>query len=91
MPAKAEYLSNGWVRFSKVLAAILGAYVATMFLHIAIAKNVANDAPIILTSTYTTFLVWCGLMIMVYMIRKAWVSWAILFSIILISGLLIFM
>ena len=90
MPAKAKYLSSGWTRFSKVVAAIFGAYFATMFMHIALAKNVPNDTPVLLTSTYTAFLVWCGLMIMIYLIKKAWISWAILLSVILISALLIF-
>ena len=90
MPAKAKYLSSGWTRFSKVMAAIFGAYFATMTFHIAIAKNVPNDTPVLLTSVYSTFLIWCGLMIMIFLVKKAWVSWVILVSIILSGGLLIF-
>ena len=91
MPAKKKYLSSGWQRFSKVMAVILGAYVASAMLHIALAKNVPDDTPILLTSTFTSFICWVGLMIMVYMIKKAWVAWGILFGVIAVSGALIFL
>jgi len=91
MPAKKKYLSGGWRRFSKILAVIFGAYAATATLHIAIAKSVPDDTPVLLTSTYTSFLVWIGFMVMIYMIRRAWVSWGILFGVISICSLLIFM
>ncbi len=90
MPAKAKYLSSGWTRFSKVMAAIFGAYFATILAHLAIASKVPNDTPVLLTSTYSAFLVWCGLMVMIYMIEKAWISWAILLTVILLSLVLIF-
>lgn len=73
------------------MAIIFGAYAATATLHIAIAKNVANDTPVLLTSTFTSFFVWVGLMIMVYMIRRAWVSWGILFLIVGISSTFIYL
>ena len=91
MPAKKKYLSSGWKRLSKVLAIIFGAYAATAMLHIAIAKNIVNDTPVLLTSTYTSFLCWVGLMVMVYLIKRAWVAWSVLFAIIAVSSLFIFL
>ncbi|MEM1408681.1 MAG: hypothetical protein AAF149_23220 [Bacteroidota bacterium] len=91
MPARSKYLSSGWSRFSKILAIVFGAYAATATLHIALAKNVANDTPVLLTSTYSSFLIWIGFMIMVFMIKKVWKAWSILLAIIAISSLLIFM
>ncbi|MEM9834676.1 MAG: hypothetical protein AAF944_28900 [Bacteroidota bacterium] len=91
MPAKKKYLSSGWTQFSKVMAVIFGAYLATMTMHIAIAKNVPSDTTVLLTSTYSSFLCWVGLMVMIYLIRKAWVSWAILIALIGVSSLLIFL
>ncbi|MEM6522754.1 MAG: hypothetical protein AAF693_03135 [Bacteroidota bacterium] len=76
---------------SKILAMFFGAYAATATLHVALAKNVTNDVPVLLTSTYTSFLCWVGLMVMVFMIRKAWISWVILLGLIGLSSLLIFM
>ncbi|MEL6591339.1 MAG: hypothetical protein AAFQ87_18880 [Bacteroidota bacterium] len=91
MPAKVKYLSSGWRRTSKLFAAIFGAYAASMFIHSAIAKLAPNDTPILLTAAYTGFALWIGFMIMVYMIEKAWISWAILLSICALSTLLIFL
>ncbi|MEM8565793.1 MAG: hypothetical protein AAGF85_04990 [Bacteroidota bacterium] len=91
MPARSKYLSSGWTRLSKILAMFFGAYAATATLHVALAKNVTNDVPVLLTSTYTSFLCWVGLMVMVFMIRKAWISWVILLGLIGLSSLLIFM
>jgi hypothetical protein len=72
------------------MAAIFGAYIATMLLHIAIGMSVPNDTPVLLTSIYSIFLCWTGLMVLIYFIRRAWVSWLILISISLISSALIF-
>jgi len=90
MPAKAKYLSSGWTRFSKIMAAIFGAYAASILFHMAIAKNVADDTPVLLTATFTSFILWVGLMVMIYFIKRAWVSWIGLLIIILISCLFIF-
>ncbi|MEM9299370.1 MAG: hypothetical protein AAGA64_13395 [Bacteroidota bacterium] len=91
MPARAKYLSSGWSRFGKVLAIIFGAYAATAFLHIALAKNVTDDTPVLLTSTYSSFLTWVGFMVMVFLVKKAWKAWCILLGVIALSSLLIFM
>lgn len=71
------------------MAAIFGAYIATAALHIGLAKAVADDTPVLLTATYSVFLLWCGFMIMIYLIEKAWVSWLILLAVTLLSSLLI--
>lgn len=90
MPAKTKYLSSGWTRFSKILAIIFGAYAATSTMHIALAKNVVYDTPVLLTSTFTSFLVWIGLMVMVFLIKKAWVAWLMLLGLIGVSCIFIF-
>jgi hypothetical protein len=72
------------------MAAIFGAYIATMFIHIAIGKSVPHDTPVLLTSTYSVFLCWVGLMVLIYFIQRAWVSWLILVAISLFSSALIF-
>ncbi len=91
MPAKKKYLSGGWTRLSKVIAALLGGYVATALFHIAIATNVADDTPVLLTATFTVFLMWAGLMILVFFMKKAWMAWAMIFSISIVSSLFIYL
>ena len=91
MPAKSKYLSGGWKRFSKVTAAILGAYVATMLLHVALAKNVIDDTPIVLTTAYSAFLMWVALMVIIFFIKKAWHGWSVILFITVISAFFIFL
>lgn len=91
MPAKKEYLSKPWKRFSKLMAALFGAYVAAMSLHVALAKvAMPDETPIVLSASYTGFVVWVGLMTLVYLFKKAWHAWLLLLAISLFSGLIIF-
>lgn len=91
MPAKKEYLSGPWSRFSKLMAALFGAYVAAILLHVALAKvAVPNESPVVLSASYTGFVAWVGLMILVYFVKKAWHAWLLLLAISFFSGLIIF-
>ncbi|MGD1840435.1 MAG: hypothetical protein ACFB0B_06000 [Thermonemataceae bacterium] len=91
MPAKKKYLSGSWKRFSKVTAAILGGFIATMLLHVAIIKRVPYDAPALMTAAYSSFIVWVGFMILTYFIHKAWQVWCLLGAISLMSALVIYL
>ncbi len=73
------------------MAAILGSYLATMLVHIAIAKHVLDDTPVLMTSAYSAFICWTGLMVMVFFIKRAWVSWMLLVSISIASTAVIFL
>ena len=84
MPANKKYLlKSGWARASKVLAAILGSLAASLALHMALALWVGFDY-VLPTSTFSVFIVWTGLMLLVYRIEKPWKSWAVLLIILLI-------
>lgn len=84
MPANKKYLlKSGWARASKVLAAIPGSLAASLALHLALALWVGFDY-VVPTSTFSVFIVWTGLMLLVYRIEKPWKSWAVLFIILLI-------
>ncbi len=90
MPAKTKYLSGSWKRFSKVMAAIFGGYIATMALHLGIAKVVVDDTVVLFTSTFTTFMFWVFLMIMTFFIHQAWKVWLLFAGITGIGLLIIF-
>ncbi|TRX60735.1 hypothetical protein FNH22_06735 [Fulvivirga sp. M361] len=90
MPAKSKYLSDTWTRVSKVTAAILGSYIATMLMHIATATLVTNNAPVILTTSYSAFLIWIAFMVLAFFIKKAWHVWCLFGSVIIVCSLIIF-
>lgn len=91
MPAKEKYLSSGWSRFSKVTAAILGGYLVTMLIHIAAAKIPEDDTNLIITTAYSSFLMWVGFMILAFFIKKAWQVWTLYSLIGLCCAALIFL
>jgi len=89
MPANKKYLiKSGWAKASKVIAAILGGFVASMGLHLALTFWV--DRPtVLITSTYSVFVVWILLMLWVYAAKTATRSWLILGSILALSAILV--
>lgn len=91
MPANKKYLiQNPWTKASKVIASILGALFCTLAVHFLLAMIWGIDG-VMITSLYTIFILWVTLMLMVYWIKKAWVSWLILLAITLICSVLIYL
>lgn len=90
MPANKKYLmTSRWARFSKVLASILGAYLASISFHLTLA--LFFDRVVVLgTSIVTTFILWGGFMLLIYKIQKPWKAWLVLGGVI-VSGAVSFM
>jgi hypothetical protein len=89
MPAKEKYLTRGWKRFSRVLVAILGSYLATMSLHVLAVRFVPYESFWLLTTAYSAFILWVVLMVTAFLIRKTWITWSVYLSITLAGLLLI--
>jgi hypothetical protein len=92
MPANAKYLTASlWQRFAKISAGILGGYFVSVSLHQAIAAWV-NHINVIITSSFSGFILWAVLMILTFLDRNGWRVWLIyvlltaLFSLIAYSG-----
>ncbi|WP_157757663.1 hypothetical protein [Pseudalgibacter alginicilyticus] len=91
MPANKKYLmQSGWAQTSKVVASILGSLLASFGFHLALASYIWQTA-IVATSVYSVFVLWGFLIIVVYWVKKPWVAWAILLSIIILSALAIYL
>lgn len=77
MPANPKYLNPSfWSRFSKITAAIIGGFMVSIFFHLAIASWF-NHVGVIITSTYTSFILWAALMIFAFLAKNGWRIWAI--------------
>jgi hypothetical protein len=91
MPANPKYLSSNWQRFAKITAGFLGGYFVTISFHLAISFFL-NHANVMITSTYSGFILWAVLMILAFIAKNGWKIWAIyllitfLFSIIIYFG-----
>jgi len=92
MPANAKYLTvSPWQRFAKISAGIVGGYLLSMSLHLAIASWV-NHVNVIITMTFTGFITWVVFMVLAFLSKSGWKVWLLyllltfLFSIIIYSG-----
>ncbi|MDN5217294.1 hypothetical protein QQ020_34795 [Fulvivirgaceae bacterium BMA12] len=90
MPAKSQYLSGTWTRVSKVTAAILGSYVVTMLINIALGTLIKNNPSVIMTTAYSTYLLWVFFMVIAFFMRKAWHVWSLFGSIATVCSIIIF-
>lgn len=77
MPANRKYLTtSGWQRFAKISAAILGGYLVSATFHNALASWF-NHVTVIITSTYSAFILWTILMILSFLSKNGWRVWGI--------------
>ncbi len=91
MPANKKYLSNSRQRWSKITAAIIGGYLVTMLVHNAIGIHLTYKGGLALTSAFSAFFMWIGLMIVAFLSKNGWKVWGIYLLIIAISAIIIYL
>ena len=78
MPANPKYLNkNPWQQFAKITAGLIGGYIITALFHMSLALWIPNGKEILITSIYTFYLVWCTLIIVPYLFKNGWKTWAL--------------
>lgn len=91
MPANTKYLSSGGQRFLKITAGILGGFLVTILFHNAIGSMLESKGGLIITTGYTSFLLWAALMVIAFMVKNGWKVWGIYLLLILFLGAIIFL
>jgi len=77
MPANPKYLTPAfWPRFSKITAAIFGSYFVSVSFHLALASWLPRPE-VIITTAYTGFIVWVGLMVTTFIAKSGLKIWGI--------------
>lgn len=77
MPANKKYLTQSpWIKLSKVLAGSIGGYLVTISFHAALTRVFPKEY-VIVTSFITAYLLWATLLLVAFLIPKAWKTWAI--------------
>ncbi len=77
MPANPKYLTqSGWQRFAKISAAIAGGYLVSASFHLMWAAWADDRKSVLLTYSYTLFLMWCALMLLAFLFKNGWKCWA---------------
>ena len=91
MPANKKYLSSPGQRVLKISAGVLGGLMVTILFHNAIASLLINKGWLIITSAYSSFLLWVLLLILAFMAKNGWKVWSGYLSLIIIFGIIIFL
>lgn len=77
MPANKKYLTpSPSQRFAKITAAILGGLIVALMFHMALASWF-NHVAIIITSTFSAFILWAVLMVVAFLGKNGWKVWGI--------------
>ena len=90
MPANKKYLSSSRQRALKITAGILGGLIITILFHNAFASLLEEKGWLIITSAYSSFLVWILLMVIAFMSKNGWKIWGIYLSLIILFSITIY-
>jgi hypothetical protein len=88
MPANKKHLSSTWQRFAKISAGFIGGYLVTISIHMALTY-VFDHKAVIITASFSTFILWMVLMILAFLAKNGWKIWLIyLLLTVFFSGLI---
>ena len=91
MPANKKYLSSNGQRFLKITAGILGGLIITILFHNALAIIIEDKNWLIITSSYSSFIIWVFMMVLAFMIENGWKTWGIYLALILLFSSIIYL
>ena len=77
MPANKKHLSSRGQRWLKITAGLIGGFLITILFHNLIGLPFKEKGGIIITSAYTSFIMWAILMIVAFMFKNGWKIWGI--------------
>jgi len=90
MPANSKYLTQSkWQRFGKITTGILGGYLVSQTLHLAVAAY-TNHVVVLITSTFSLFIIWAALLICAFLAKNVWKIWGIYLGFCLVFSILIY-
>lgn len=87
MPANPKYLTASPIqRFAKISAGILGGYLVSISLHLALASWF-DHVNVIISGTFSGFIIWVAFMTLAFLSRNGWRAWLLylLISVVLIA------
>ncbi|WP_111309914.1 hypothetical protein [Confluentibacter sediminis] len=90
MPANPKYLSSNWQQFAKITAGFLGGYFVTITCHLSLTFWL-DHVNVMITSTFTGFILWVTLMIVAFLSKNGWKIWGIYILLGLFFSLIIYL
>ncbi len=91
MPANKKHLSRPGQRILKITAGILGGFFVTVLFYNALGSLMKQKDALIITTAYTSFILWAILLIIAFLVKNGWKVWGIYFLLILLFGVIIFL
>ena len=91
MPANKKYLTKSPIqRFAKISAGLLGGYLVTVSFHMALAFWI-NHVDVLMTLRFGGFILWASLLIVAFLSRNGWKTWAVYLGITLVFSFVIYL
>ncbi|MEM9078591.1 MAG: hypothetical protein AAGC43_16240 [Bacteroidota bacterium] len=91
MPANKKHLSSPGQRVLKITAGILGGFFVTIFFHNAVGSLIEQKGALIITTAYTSFILWAALLVLAFMAKNGWKVWGIYLLLTLLFAAIIFL
>lgn len=86
MPANPKYLSSPGQRALKISAGLLGGYLLSTSLHLVAALLPEIGINLLVSGTFSGFLLWVVFMVLAFLARNGWTVWGIYLLLSLIFG-----
>jgi len=86
MPANSKYLTTKGQRAVKIVTAIVGGYLLSATFHLFLAVFPATRDTVIILSSFSFFLVWGGLMVVVFLAKNAWNALGLFLALTVVFG-----
>lgn len=90
MPANPKYLSSPGQRVLKISAGTIGGYLLSGTLHLAMAHIPNIGFNLLITGTFTVFVLWALLMVLAFLSKNGWLVWATYLGLSTVFGLIAF-
>lgn len=91
MPANPKHLSSPGQRALKITAGVLGGLILTILTHNALGVLLKEKGWLVITSAYSSFLLWVTLLIIAFLSKNGWKTWAIYLVFICFFGIIIYL
>ncbi|MEM6865434.1 MAG: hypothetical protein AAF575_09630 [Bacteroidota bacterium] len=91
MPANPKHLSSPGQRVLKITAGILGGFFVTILFHNALGSLLEEKGGLIITSAYTSFILWALLLALAFLMKNGWKVWGLYLLFILFFGTIIYL
>lgn len=90
MPANKKYLSSPLQHVAKITAGMIGGYAVTVSFFLMLS-NWLDRQPVFFALVFGGFLVWCGLLILAFLVKNGWKIWLVYLGVACLFSLIFYL